>query len=473
MDLTEATLIIPAAIEKDASFDSFSKIVTYGSQNGASIESGKELLLALEATNTKYAIIVKEPLLPDFSNSDFSEIFAPLISNETALSYSNFGRKVNNEIQEIHLINYQEGSVRDDFDFGPVIALNVERAKESIKQIDKFSSLKYSALYALRLAISTYGLPIHITKRLYTTSLLQRNLEYESQFAYVDSKNREAQIELEETFTAYSKLAGIFLPPRTKQYISSGKDFAVKASVIIPVRDRVKTVGEAVKSALSQNTNFTFNIIVVDNHSTDGTSELLASIAKEDPRLIHIQPEENNLLIGGCWNKGIDSKACGEYVVQLDSDDLYSSDMTLQRIIDQFNIDKSAAVIGSYQLVNFELKEIPPGLIDHKEWTDSNGHNNAIRIHGLGAPRAIATEVARKVRFENVSYGEDYAMMLAVCRDYKISRIYDSLYLCRRWDGNSDAHLPMDKKNRNNSYKDSIRTKEILARRKLASIKEQ
>jgi glycosyltransferase involved in cell wall biosynthesis len=242
----------------------------------------------------------------------------------------------------------------------------------------------------------------------------------------------------------------------------------VEASVITPVRNRKETIAEAVKSALSQQTDFSFNVLVVDNHSTDGTTAILSDLAKRFSNLKHIVPKRTDLGIGGCWNEALNSEACGRYAVQLDSDDLYSSPHTLQKMVDRLRQSRYAMVIGSYTLVNSGLEEISPGLIDHREWTDDNGHNNALRINGLGAPRAFDTALMRGIGFLNVSYGEDYAAALRICREYRIGRIYESLYLCRRWSGNSDAELSIEDANRNNAFKDKIRTDEILARQKIA-----
>ena len=152
---------------------------------------------------------------------------------------------------------------------------------------------------------------------------------------------------------------------------------------------------------------------------------------------------------------------CGRFAIQLDSDDLYINHHVLQRIVDTFHEHQCAMVIGSYKMVNFKLEEIPPGIIDHKEWTPDNGRNNALRVNGLGAPRAFYTPLLRQIRIPNVSYGEDYATALAISREY---RIYEPLYLCRRWEGNSDADLNIQRVNANNYYKDKIRMIEILAR---------
>jgi glycosyltransferase involved in cell wall biosynthesis len=289
----------------------------------------------------------------------------------------------------------------------------------------------------------------------------------QKQFDYVDPKNRAVQIEMEAAATEHLKRVGAWLKPRFKTPNLDEAAFQTEASVIIPVKNRVKTVGDAVSSVLKQKTTFRFNLIVVDNHSTDGTTDLLRSFAQKDKRMIHVIPERQDLLIGGCWNEAIMHPACGRFAVQLDSDDIYKDENTLQTVVDAFHREKSAAVIGSYRMTNFKLEEIPPGVIDHKEWTPENGRNNALRIHGLGAPRAYYTPIIRRIKFPNVSYGEDYAAVLAVCRDYQIARIYEPIYLCRRWEGNSDAGIDVAKQNAFNSYKDKLRTFELLARQRM------
>jgi glycosyltransferase involved in cell wall biosynthesis len=289
----------------------------------------------------------------------------------------------------------------------------------------------------------------------------------EKQFDYVNPRNRAVQIEMEKAFTAYLKETGAYLEPKFKDVDFSGVAFENEASVIIPVRNRVKTVADAVRSALSQKTSFPFNVIVIDNHSTDGTTDLLREIAGQDSRLVHIVPESTKLGIGGCWMEGVNNSACGKFAVQLDSDDLYDGDTVLQQVVDEFYAQNCAMLIGSYTMTNFNLEVLPPGLIDHAEWTPDNGRNNALRINGLGAPRAFFTPLLREYGVPNVSYGEDYALGLRFSREYQIGRIYNSLYLCRRWEGNSDAALAIDKVNANNFYKDKLRTIEMAARMQL------
>ena len=245
------------------------------------------------------------------------------------------------------------------------------------------------------------------------------------------------------------------------------QEFDVEASVVIPVFNRAKTIKDAVESALSQKASFPYNVIVVDNHSTDGTGDILAHLSKSHKdKLRVIVPNRRDLGIGGCWNEAINSEYCGRFAVQLDSDDLYSSPKTLQTVVDAFHEQKAAMVIGSYRMCDFELNTLPPGLIDHKEWTDDNGPNNALRINGLGAPRAFFTPLLRQVQFPNTSYGEDYALGLLFSRHYRIGRIFSELYLCRRWGGNSDAALSVEKINANNLYKDRLRTMELYARQR-------
>lgn len=363
--------------------------------------------------------------------------------------------------------DYQEGSVRDDFDFGSLIMFKTDifrKAAETLSAQDEYS---YSALYALRLAVSRISGITHIREFLYTEIENDLRKSGEKQFDYVDPRNRDVQIEREKAFTYHLKQIDAYLPQREQLINTEEGNFEYEASVIIPVRNRVRTIDDAIKSVLEQETDFKFNIIIIDNHSTDGTSDCIAGY-KDNDKVIHIIPERTDLGIGGCWNIGIDHPKCGRYAVQLDSDDLYSSPHTLQTIVDKFRTEKCAMVIGSYRMTNFSLETLPPGVIDHKEWTDSNGHNNALRINGLGAPRAFYTPLLREIRVPNTSYGEDYALGLAFSRNYKIGRIYDVVYLCRRWEGNSDAALSIEKINNNNSYKDSLRTLEINIRRGMA-----
>lgn len=362
------------------------------------------------------------------------------------------------------VIDYQEGSVRDDFDFGSLIMFRTDilrRAAESLKAQKEYY---YSGLYALRLAVSRIARIVHIREFLYTEVENDLRKSGEKQFDYVDPRNRNVQIEREEAFTFHLRKIGAYLPQRTRLIDNEKGDFSCEASVIIPVRNRMRTIDDAIKSVLEQETDFKFNVIIIDNHSTDGTTECIDRY-KDNEKVVHIVPERTDLGIGGCWNMGIDHPACGRYAVQLDSDDLYSSPKTLQTIVDKFRTEKCAMVIGSYRMTNFSLETLPPGVIDHKEWTDGNGHNNALRINGLGAPRAFYTPLLREIRVPNTSYGEDYALGMTFSRNYKIGRIYDVVYLCRRWEGNSDAALSIEKINQNNAYKDSLRTLEINMRR--------
>ena len=365
------------------------------------------------------------------------------------------------------VIDYQEGSVRDDFDFGSLIMFRTDIFRKATECLKTQKDYMYSGLYALRLAVSRISKIVHIREFLYTEVEDDLRKSGEKQFDYVDPRNRAVQIEREEAFTYHLKKIGAFLPQRTKLINTNEGHFEYEASVIIPVRNRVKTIDDAIKSVLEQVTDFKFNIIIIDNHSTDGTTECIDRY-KDNKKVIHLVPERTDLGIGGCWNLGIDHPECGRYAVQLDSDDLYSSPHTLQTIVDKFRTEKCAMVIGSYRMTNFSLETLPPEVIDHKEWTDENGHNNALRINGLGAPRAFYTPLLREIRVPNTSYGEDYALGLAFSRNYRIGRVYDVVYLCRRWEGNSDAALSIEKINQNNSYKDSLRTLEINMRQGLA-----
>ncbi len=382
------------------------------------------------------------------------------------------------------LIDCQAGSLRNDFDFGPAVLFRTTSFRQALDRQKAEASYRHAALYDLRLRMSRI---FHIREYLYKYEEADLRASGEKQFDYVKASNREVQLEMEAACTAHLKRVGAWLGPRPEapepdspvygvsDSVPRGGDesrlnpgtaggFPVTASVVIPVFNRVKTIGDAVKSALSQHCDFDFNIIVIDNHSTDGTTELLDGFAKEESRLIHIIPEEEGLGIGGCWNLAIDSPHCGLYAVQLDSDDVYSGPDTLSRIVTGFRSQRCAMLVGSYTLTGFDLSPLPPGLVDHREWTDTNGHNNALRINGLGAPRAFRTDILRKVHFPNTSYGEDYAVGLRLSGMYRLGRIYESLYFCRRWGGNSDSALSIEKQNANNLYKDSLRTAELLFR---------
>jgi len=357
-------------------------------------------------------------------------------------------------------IDYQIGSIRDNFDFGPLLAISVERARGV-----ELGDWRWGGLYDLRLRLSESHPIVRVPEPSYAATVADKRPTGEKQFDYVDPRNREYQIEMEKIATGHLRRISAWLAPDAaglKRPAPLGDAFPVRASIVIPVRNRERTIREAIQSALSQRVAFTFNVIVVDNHSTDGTTGLLGSI--RDPRLVHLVPDRHDLGIGGCWNEAIYSSSCGRYAVQLDSDDLYQDESTLARIVGELEAGPYAMVVGSYTMVNFSLAEIPPGLIDHREWTSENGRNNALRINGLGAPRAFDVGVLRQFGFPNVSYGEDYAVALRISREYDIGRIYDSVYLCRRWEGNTDSALPLDVANRYDAYKDWIRTNEIRAR---------
>ena len=362
-------------------------------------------------------------------------------------------------------IDYQAGSLRDDFDFGSLWLIKSQVLLDYVAQTDRVD-YQYAGLYDLRLYLSRKGEIFHLNEYLYTEAELDTRKSGEKQFDYVNPRNREVQIEMERACTAHLEKVGAIVDTNFyRQPDFDEQDFACEASVVIPVFNREKTIADAVKSALSQKTNFPYNVIVVNNHSTDSTGEILDSI--DDGRLIQIVPGRTDLGIGGCWNVAVNSDHCGKFAVQLDSDDLYSSPKTLQKIVDAFHEQKAAMIIGSYRMCDFDLNTLPPGLIDHKEWTEDNGCNNALRINGLGAPRAFFTPLVRQIQFPNTSYGEDYALGLAFSRRYRIGRIYDELYLCRRWGGNSDAALSVERVNANNLYKDRLRTMELKARQQM------
>ena len=367
-------------------------------------------------------------------------------------------------------IDFYEGSVRDDFDFGSLLVYSAASLREYAQQNAQADYI-YSGWYDLHLyGLRTWGAEslFHLREYLYTEEEMDLRKSGEKQFDYVDPRNRAVQIEREQVCTHHLKEIGAYINSDAIAEVAvDSADFDVEATVIIPVRNRVKTIEDAVKSALSQKTSFSFNVMVVDNLSTDGTTEVMKRLTAADERVLHIIPERKDLGIGGCWGLAFNDPRCGRFAVQLDSDDLYSGPDTLQRIVDKFYEERCGMVIGAYRMCNFQLETLPPGLIDHREWTDENGRNNALRINGLGAPRAFFTPLLRHIGMPNTSYGEDYALGLAFSRRYKMGRIYDELYLCRRWEGNSDAALTPEQINRNNTYKDSLRTMEIRNRKRL------
>ena len=425
-----------------------------------SVERYKQVALY---ANTPFTLICTQVQDLEFGYMALERMCDYLSAPQCSMVYADHYKTIKGERTPHPVIDYQLGSVRDDFDFGSLLMFRTDYLKRAINEIEAEKEYQHSALYALRLALSRYGELTHIREFLYTETEIDLRKSGEKQFDYVDPRNRQVQIEREEVFTRHLKKIGAYLKPGMMTVDLKEGEFSHEASIIIPVRNRARTINEAIRSVLEQETSFPFNLIIIDNHSTDGTSEIIEQY-KNDNRVIHLIPERTDLGIGGCWNLGINHPQCGRFAIQLDSDDLYSSPHTLQTIVDKFYKEQCAMVIGSYRMTDFTLQTLPPGVIDHKEWTDENGHNNALRINGLGAPRAFFTPLLRKIRVPNTSYGEDYALGLAFSRQYRIGRIYDVLYLCRRWEGNSDAALSIEKINQNNNYKDSLRTLEIKLR---------
>jgi hypothetical protein len=378
--------------------------------------------------------------------------------------YSDYYEVKEGKLAAHPVIDYQDGSLRDDFDFGPLVLYRADVLRTAVENMTQ--DFEHAGLYYLRLKVAQQGELFRMPEFLYTIDETDNRKSGQKLFDYVDPKNRQVQIEMERAATEHLKDVGAWLSPDFTAIELAEKAFDKKASVIIPVRNREKTIADAIESVLFQKTDFDFNLIIVDNHSTDKTSEIIQSFAEKDERVVHIIPKREDLGIGGCWNLGVHDSRCGMIAMQLDSDDIYNDETTLQKVVDVFEAEKCAMVVGTYKLVNFELEEIPPGIIDHKEWTPDNGKNNALRINGLGAPRAFYTPVLRDIKVPNTSYGEDYAVGLAISRNYQIGRIYENIYLCRRWDDNSDAALDIVKTNNHNVYKDRIRTIELKARQK-------
>lgn len=463
---------IPSMSGEDVSVtvESFSRSVSF---TGVTILSGVSLLETetlrsiAEALSQKFVLIYTKDKPLEMGMLALDRILAVAEDTKADMLYADHyilteGPDGNHVRKKHPLIECQKGALRNDFDFGSVLVFRSSSFKRAVRNMK--TGWNWAALYDLRLRMKNI---VHINEYLYTEVETDNRKSGEKQFDYVDPRNRDVQIEMEKVCTEHLKRVGawlepVFRDPDPREF--GNEEFPVKASVVIPVFNRIRTLKDAVRSALSQKCDFPFNVIVVDNHSTDGTTEMLEEMARENERLVHVIPLKYDLGIGGCWNLAIHHPSCGEYAVQLDSDDVYSGPETLAKIVAAFKEQKCAMVIGTYQMTDFDMNPIPPGIIDHREWTEENGRNNALRINGLGAPRAFWTPLLRTMNLPNTSYGEDYALGLRISREYRIGRIYDVLYCCRRWEGNSDACLDIEKLNMNNQYKDRIRTWELEAR---------
>lgn len=445
--------------------------------SGVSLRATDTLRSIAEAVSQKYILIYTKDTPLEMGMFALDRLVAIAEDTGADMLYADHYELISTDAGQIRrrhpLIDCQKGALRDDFDFGSVLVFRRSAFRRAVRAME--DDRQWGALYDLRLRMKRI---VHVNEYLYTEIETDTRKSGEKQFDYVDPKNRAVQIEMEEICTEHLKRIGAWLPPVFKYpdpealgavRAESGllEGYPVVATVVIPVFNRERTVMDAVTSALAQKAYFPFNVIVVDNHSTDATTGLLADMAAKDSRLVHVIPAKHDLGIGGCWNLAVHHELCGEYAVQLDSDDVYSGPDTLQKIVDAFREQKCAMVIGTYQMTDFQMNPIPPGIIDHREWTEENGRNNALRINGLGAPRAFWTPLLRRVNLPDTSYGEDYALGLRICREYRIGRIYDVLYCCRRWEGNSDAALEIEKVNANNLYKDRIRTWELEARLKM------
>ena len=427
--------------------------------SGVSLKSTETLRSIAEAVHEKFMMIYTKDMPLEMGMLALDRIISIAQDTKADMLYADHYRIVEGQRVKHPVIDCQQGALRDDFDFGSVLVFRTSSFKRAVRSMTE--DYQWGALYDLRLRMKNI---VHINEYLYTEVETDNRKSGEKQFDYVDPKNREVQVEMEKICTEHLKRIGAWLPPVFGEVSFDASEFPVTASVIIPVYNRVRTVKDAVESALAQRCDFAYNVIVVDNHSTDGTTELLSEMASKDARIVHLIPSKYDLGIGGCWNLAVHSEWCGEFAVQLDSDDVYSGPDTLAKIVDAFHKQKCAMVVGTYQMTDFNMNPIPPGVIDHREWTEENGRNNALRINGLGAPRAFWTPLLRTINLPNTSYGEDYALGLRISREYRIGRIYDVLYCCRRWEGNSDAALDIDRVNANNLYKDRIRTWELTAR---------
>lgn len=424
--------------------------------------STKELISIANTATTEWLFLQTEAGEIEFLPQAEKRFIEIAEATGAAMVYSDYYQITEDGKNPITTIEYQRGSLRDDFNFGAVILLNTGILKKITTHTPE--DYEFAGLYDIRLKISETSSIFRIAEPLYLLTPVSATEAESRHFAYIDKKNRNVQIDMEKACTAHLKRIGALLTGNPKSVNLDCEGFDCEVSIIIPVRNRQKTIADAIHSALGQQTNFKFNVLVVDNFSTDDTGNIIDRIAHTYSNVFKITPDNDNLGIGGCWQLAINHGLCGKFAVQLDSDDIYQSPHTLQRIVDEFYRQRCAMLIGSYTITDFELNPIPPYLIDHAEWTDDNGRNNALRINGLGAPRAFFTPIIREIVFPNVSYGEDYAVGLRISREWKIGRIYDSVYLCRRWENNSDTGISLETLNRYNFYKDKIRTIELLRR---------
>ena len=453
---------ISLTVESFSRSESFSGVTIL---SGVSLRQTETLRSIADALSHKYLLIYTKDLPLEMGMYAIDRMLSIAEDTNADMVYADHRKCViaadgTRTVSPHPLIDCQKGALRDDFDFGSVLMFRGTSFRKAVRAMEH--DRQYGALYDLRLRMKNI---VHVNEFLYTEIETDTRLSGEKQFDYVNPKNRDVQIEMESICTEHLKRIGAWLEPKVRDvsFCDEGT-FEVAVTVVIPVFNRIRTIKDAVESALSQECSFPYNVIVVDNHSTDGTSELLEKMAAQDERLIHLVPARYDLGIGGCWNLAVHHHSCGEFAVQLDSDDVYSGPDTLSKIVAAFHEQKCAMVVGTYQMTDFQMNPLPPGIIDHREWTDDNGRNNALRVNGLGAPRAFWTPLLRTLNLPNASYGEDYAIGLRISREYRIGRIYDVLYCCRRWEGNSDAALDVVRVNANNLYKDRIRTWELEAR---------
>ena len=429
------------------------------------VVSSESIKAIADKSDAEFSMIITKEVaieLGYFSLERFEYIAS---STNAGFVYSNYFDVVEGVKSNHPVIAYQDGSLRDDFNFGPLLFVKAEALKAAAANFTE--DYDHAGLYSARLSMTLENELVHVDEFLYSQSDVDSRASGKKIFDYVDPANRGVQIEMEKAVTKYLKEVGAYLKPEFKEVKFEEGNFQLEASVIIPVRNRERTLRDAIQSVMDQTPKFDFNLIIVNNHSTDGTTEIIEEMSAKYKNIIHIVPERTDLGIGGCWNLGVHDDRCGKFAIQLDSDDVYSNEHTVQKIVDAFYKENAAMVVGSYTMTDVDLNEIPPGLIDHKEWTPENGRNNALRINGLGAPRAFYTPVLRDVKIPNVNYGEDYGLGLSISRNYQIGRIYDSVYLVRRWDDNSDASLSIEAMNKHNVYKDRLRTYEFKARLEL------